>query len=463
MRLVLCFIYFGSVISFAPNGLRRINLKNSLTLNAVGELHDIGLQVGSLHEQVSNTWAMHGSSILTAAEEAVSQYSKVDKTGFIGGIANVIENGIDLAHNGLMKIGMQNTYGISICLFTLLIKMITLPLTTSQLESTAKMQQLTPLQQKITAAFPNPEQEQQKNQLISQLFQAAQVNPLAGCFPALVQIPVFISLYRALQNLIAEDKLSEPFLWIPNLEGPVYRAPPGETLDWVKSIFSGEPLLGWDNTLAFLSLPVILFISQSVSQKLLKPPEDPNRVKTDQELTTQGVLNNLPFIIAFFSLNVPAGLGVYWVVNNILTTLITVSVKSGIKEEELPREVVEIMAMIERGNTPAAAPTPAASRLEFGQDLRQPIRPKAGFSSDKSNVVPTAEVVGSTDSAQGDVVDAEFTPVPMEKSGDTDILTVPAVDDNTATPTDDVAANQSRTPKKRKKRVKTAKKGKKKG
>lgn len=99
-----------------------------------------------------------------------------------------------------------------------IVKALTLPLTRTQLESTAKMQQLTPLQQKIQKKYANDEAT--KNQLLSQLFQAAQVNPLAGCFPALVQIPIFISLYRALTNLVAENKLDEPFLWIPDLEGP---------------------------------------------------------------------------------------------------------------------------------------------------------------------------------------------------------------------------------------------------
>ena len=97
-------------------------------------------------------------------------------------------------------------------------KALILPLTKSQLESTSKMQKLTPLQQKITKKYANDEAT--KNQLLSQLFQAANVNPLAGCLPALIQIPIFISLYRALTNLVAENKLDEPFLWIPDLEGP---------------------------------------------------------------------------------------------------------------------------------------------------------------------------------------------------------------------------------------------------
>lgn len=123
-------------------------------------------------------------------------------------------------------------------LHTISVKVVTLPLTTSQLESTTKMQKLVPLQKRIQERFADDEPT--KNQYLSQLFQAANVNPLAGCFPALIQIPIFISLYRALQNLVAENKLDEPFLWIPDLEGPVYAKPPGESLDWIKSIISGQ-------------------------------------------------------------------------------------------------------------------------------------------------------------------------------------------------------------------------------
>ena len=159
---------------------------------------------------------------------------KVDKTGFIGFIGDVFEQAIDFLHN----IAGKGSYGLAIVFFTFLIKAGTLPLTIKQLESTTKMQKLQPLQAKINARFPDKADEQRKNQLLSQLFQAANVNPLAGCFPALVQIPVFISLYRALQNLIAENKLSEPFLWIPDLEGPTYSSSAGEAAAWYVHSYS---------------------------------------------------------------------------------------------------------------------------------------------------------------------------------------------------------------------------------
>ena len=116
---------------------------------------------------------------------------------------------------------------IHICAYTYIysVKAVTLPLTVTQLESTTKMQQLTPYQQKIQQIYKDDDTT--KSQMLSQLFQVANVNPLAGCLPAIAQIPIFISLYRALQNLVAENKLAEPFLWIPDLEGPVFSNPPG--------------------------------------------------------------------------------------------------------------------------------------------------------------------------------------------------------------------------------------------
>mmetsp|Transcript_8338 Transcript_8338/g.18672 ORF Transcript_8338/g.18672 Transcript_8338/m.18672 type:complete len:343 (-) Transcript_8338:173-1201(-) len=266
------------------------------SLNLVPELHDVIVQsahhLGDLSHHIQQSSLVVADAAAPAVDAGASLYSKVDKTGFIGGIAEQIENAIDFGR------GVVKSYGLSIILFTCLLKVVTLPLTQQQLESTTKMQKLAPLQKTIQEKYA--EDEVTKNKLLSQLFQAANVNPLAGCLPALVQIPIFISLYRALTNLVAENKLQEPFLWIPSLEGPIYDRPTAEAADWLKSIFAGNPLLGWHDTLAFLSLPLILYISQSISQKVLAPPKDPNKVLSEQEQVTQGVVNNLPFIVAFF-------------------------------------------------------------------------------------------------------------------------------------------------------------------
>ena len=71
------------------------------------------------------------------------------------------------------------------------------------------------------------------NQKIAELYQANDVNPLAGCLPSLVQIPVFIGLYRAVLTLAKEDKLDESFFFLPSLEGPTYGADPAHGSDWI--------------------------------------------------------------------------------------------------------------------------------------------------------------------------------------------------------------------------------------
>jgi YidC/Oxa1 family membrane protein insertase len=230
------------------------------------------------------------------------------------------------------------------------------------------MQKLAPLQKKIQAAFPNPEQEQQKAQSLTQLYAAAEVNPLAGCLPAFIQIPVFISLYRALTNLVAEDSLREGFLWLPSLEGPIYGKP---SSDWFSSIFTGNPSLGWEETKAYLTLPLILIVTQSASSRLLTPPRPPGSVMTPQEQSSQSIVNFLPFLIASFSINVPAGLSVYWIASNVLTTIITLAVRAGIQVNDFPPEVQQMMASIEGGPEIALAGDMDAG-FELGQEALAP-------------------------------------------------------------------------------------------
>ncbi|GMI18986.1 hypothetical protein TeGR_g7273, partial [Tetraparma gracilis] len=167
------------------------------------------------------------------------------------------------------------------------------------------------------------------NQQVAKMYQDAEVNPLSGCVPSLVQLPVFIGLYRAVLNLAKSNKLDEPFLFLPSLEGPTYGADPAHGSDWIKAgweggFLTGTPPLGWHDTLAYLAIPVFLVVSQSFSQSLLQPPksDDPNAPDTS------AVLKFLPLLIGWFSLNVPSALGCYWVANNLVSTAITLQIKS---------------------------------------------------------------------------------------------------------------------------------------
>ena len=188
------------------------------------------------------------------------------------------------------------------------------------------MQALQPAIKKIQATYAaDPDK---MNMMMAQLYQENELNPLAGCLPSLLQIPVFIALYRALLSLAREDLLEESFLWIPNLEGPVFGA---QNADWLFKFdnWNGAvPPLGWADTAAYLALPVLLVVAQSVSTQLLQPPgqsDDPNAPGNN------AVLKFLPVMVGFFSLNVPAGLTIYWFCNNLITTASTLYIRGTVE------------------------------------------------------------------------------------------------------------------------------------
>lgn len=110
-----------------------------------------------------------------------------------------------------------------------------------------------------------------------------------------------------------------------SLEGPLYGSQRG--IGWLTQNWHDmTPSLGWHDTIAFLTIPVILVITQSFSQKLLSPPVDMSDPKAAQ---TAQILKYLPLMIGWFSLNVPSGLGIYWITNNLVSTAISLRCVAG--------------------------------------------------------------------------------------------------------------------------------------
>ena len=245
------------------------------------------------------------------------------------GFQAFIQSSIIQLHDLLSSAGVKNAYGPSIILFTVSIRSLLLPLTYNQLLSTQKTQSLTPKVNEIRTKYADNKELQQ--QMIGLLYQETNVNPLAGCLPSLLQVPVFIALYRSFVNLATEKKMAEPFLWIPDLEGPVYgeRSTNWITAGWHDNI----PPLGWHDSLLFLTIPLILIVAQAISLRILTPPSDDPAVQQSQR-----ILKYLPLLIGYFSLSVPAGLGIYWITNNILSTVSTVAIKEYFKK--LPADVM---------------------------------------------------------------------------------------------------------------------------
>ncbi|KAL4440318.1 hypothetical protein ABPG75_003319 [Micractinium tetrahymenae] len=247
-----------------------------------------------------------------AAAPAAEEAAKAAKnSGFFGAFAGAFESFLKVLDDGLEKVGVPYSYGFAIILLTILVKVATYPLTKKQVESTLSMQALQPKVKELQAKYANdPERLQVET---AKMYQTAGVNPLAGCLPSLATIPVFIGLYRALSNVADEGLLSDGFFWIPSLAGPTTV---NGGLGWLFSWENGAPQLGWQDTGAYLVLPILLIVSQYVSQKVISPQQsnDPS------QQSAQAILKFLPLMIGYFSLNVPSGLTLYWFTNNLITT-----------------------------------------------------------------------------------------------------------------------------------------------
>jgi YidC/Oxa1 family membrane protein insertase len=174
---------------------------------------------------------------------------------------------------------LVGNWGWAIVVLTIIIKAIFYPLSAASYKSMAKMKILTPRLMQLKERFGDDKQ--RLNQEMMKLYQTEKVNPLGGCLPILVQIPVFIALYWVLLGAV-EMRDAPWILWIHDLASP-------------------DP---------FYILPVIMIVSMVIQTKLNPTPPDPIQAK---------VMMAMPFIFGIMFLWFPAGLVLYWVVNNILS------------------------------------------------------------------------------------------------------------------------------------------------
>lgn len=174
---------------------------------------------------------------------------------------------------------LVGNWGWAIVVLTIIIKAIFFPLSAASYKSMAKMKILTPRLAQLKERFGDDKQ--RLNQEMMKLYQTEKVNPLGGCLPILVQIPVFIALYWVL--LGAVEMRGAP--WIL----------------WIKDLASADP---------YYILPVIMMVSMFVQTKLNPTPPDPIQAK---------VMMMMPLIFGFMFFWFPAGLVLYWVVNNVLS------------------------------------------------------------------------------------------------------------------------------------------------
>lgn len=201
--------------------------------------------------------------------------------------------GLDLAVDyGLLTIIAQPIYwllaqihalvgnwGWSIIILTILIKAAFYKLSETSYKSMANMRKITPRIQALKDRYGDDKE--RLNQAMMEMYKKEKINPLGGCLPILIQIPVFIALYWVLLESV--EMRQAPFmLWINNLSAP-------------------DP---------YFVLPLIMGVSMYIQQKLNPAPPDPIQAK---------VMMSLPFVFTVFFAFFPAGLVLYWVVNNLLS------------------------------------------------------------------------------------------------------------------------------------------------
>lgn len=175
--------------------------------------------------------------------------------------------------------GVVQNWGWSIILLTLVIKLLFFKLSEYSYRSMAQMRKLGPKLKALQEQHKdNP---QAKNQAMMKLYKEEKINPLGGCLPVLVQIPVFIALYWVLLESV-ELRHADFLLWLDNLSAP-------------------DP---------YFILPLVMGITMFAQQKLNPAPTDPIQAK---------VMMALPIVFTVFFAFFPAGLVLYWVTNNILS------------------------------------------------------------------------------------------------------------------------------------------------
>ena len=174
---------------------------------------------------------------------------------------------------------LVGNWGWSIIFLTMLIKLAFFKLSETSYKSMANMRKLAPRLKALKERYGDDKQK--LNQAMMDMYKKEKVNPLGGCLPVLVQIPVFISLYWVLLESV--EMRQAPFmLWIQNLSAP-------------------DP---------YFILPLIMGVTMLIQQKLNPAPMDPMQAK---------VMMILPIVFTVFFAFFPSGLVLYWVVNNTLS------------------------------------------------------------------------------------------------------------------------------------------------
>ena len=238
----------------------------------------------------------------------------------------------------LINIGTLGNFGLAIIVFTVLLRLATIPFTIRQLESTKALQAMQPLQAEIQKKYKDPKRRQEE---LMKLYKEHRINPLGCLVPLLIQFVVFFCLYRALvytsggtpESLVG---LSDRIYSLDFLQNQI---PLNQHFLWLNM---GKP----DPTLL---TPILVGLTTYIQQRMsMTPTNNPQQQQQQQMMTWM-----MPLVLMFFTLNLPSGVGVYWVVSTVFSLFASYYVYG--------KRVLSWKQLLP---VPLEAPAPAASKPE---------------------------------------------------------------------------------------------------
>ena len=249
--------------------------------NGKEEMH-AGVEVGG--DTVNRVMAFVGPKDIDLLRKVDPKLEQLIDWGWFGVIAKPIFLALHWLNDNLV-----HNYGWSIVLITIIINLVLLPLRFAGMKSQRKMQALQPQIAAINAKYKglslrDPKKAQQ-NQEIMDLYKTAGANPMSGCLPMVVQIPILYAFYKVLNVTI--ELRGAHWLWVTDLSQP--------------------------ETLAIHILPIIMVVSQFISQQITPTPGvDPAQAK---------MMKFMPLMMGFFFYNISSGLVLYWMTSNLVGIL----------------------------------------------------------------------------------------------------------------------------------------------
>ena len=241
-------------------------------------------------------------------EEVLEQYDTLDALlsyGWLTSISKVLLSFLNAVHRVIPN------YGISIIILTVIIKGILFPLTRKSQLSMFRMQQLQPMINQLKEKYKHDKQRMGKEQML--LFKKYGANPMSGCLPMLLQLPVFFALFRTLQ--LSFEMRQAPFLL------------------WVNDLSMPDTLLHFSFSIPFIGnglniLPLIMTAASFAQMKLTPkaPAIDP------QAQAQQKMMSFMPIIFAFILYHMPSGLTVYWTTSTIFSIIESLVIRRSLKK-----------------------------------------------------------------------------------------------------------------------------------